>query len=165
MGQINNLVDMGGTNKPFLFHLHGSILHRTILADLSCACFRWVMWGRLGIHPGIGLHTLEHFGIHWCTFVYFLNFPKLLYLWLTLVNFGFNWWTLSFFGICGHSGSTRASVQQEQGLCTEEALGNLQPSISWLMYGSCTFRAERGMSHFNAKRGMRNLNRKCRAWA
>ena len=26
------------------------------------------------------------------------------------------------------------------------------------MYGSCTFRAERGMRHLNAKRGMRNFN-------
>ena len=34
----------------------------------------------------------------------------------------------------------------------------LEPSISWLMYGSCTFRAEQGMRHINAERGMRNFN-------
>ena len=72
---------------------------------------------------------------------------------------------LQVFGTKGNSGSTRASVQKDQGICTEEALGKLEPSILWLMYSSCTFRAERGMSHFNAKRGMTNLNIKRRAWA
>ena len=37
------------------------------------------------------------------------------------------------------------------------ATRKVRPVISSPMYGSCTFRAERGMSTFRGKRGMRNF--------